>query len=253
LGHLSVIAFWLLAWEIAAAVVGRNIILVSPRVTFARLFSLALEAAFWNSIALSLGRILQGFVLALIVGVVLAAASARWTVSYRLFLPAINVMNAIPIASFTILALMAVRVANLSVFISFVTVLPIIFFNTYKGIESTDGKLLQMSQVFNVRPWKIIIYIYMKTVAPFVVSAASAGIGFAWKSGIAAELIGVVQGTIGFHLNTARIFLQTADVLAWTIAIVLLSYLMEKSFLFIFNRRTWKNFNIKTIHRMRVK
>ena len=84
--------------------------------------------------------------------------------------------------------------------------------------------------------WKQIIYIYVKTVAPYVLSAATAGIGFAWKSGIAAELIGVVRGTIGASLHTARIFLQTADLFAWTITIVLLSYAMERAFALIFRR-----------------
>lgn len=179
---------------------------------------------------------MQGFALALCCGVVLATASAKFRLIYRLFLPAVNVMNAIPIASFTVLALMAVRAQSLSVFIAFVTVLPIIFHNTYKGIESTDPLLLEMAGLFGVPPWKKAVYIYMRTTAPYVLSAASVGIGFAWKSGIAAELIGVVRGTIGAELNTARIFLLTADLFAWTIAIVLLSYVMERMFRLIFGR-----------------
>jgi NitT/TauT family transport system permease protein len=214
---------------LAAFFIASDIIIVSPRITFARLFSLAQTANFWESIGTTLGRILRGFSLALVFGVLFAAISARYRIFYKLILPAINVINAVPIASFTILALMAFHSSNLSIFVAFVTVMPIIFYNTHKGIESTDPQLLQMASIFNVPSWKKIYYIYFKTVAPFVVSAASVGVGFAWKSGIAAELIGVVRGTIGANLHTARIFLNTADLFAWTIAIVLLSYLMEKA------------------------
>jgi len=228
LKHIPVIIFWLLVWEAISFFVQSDIIIVSPRVTFARLFELARTVNFWQSIGISLGRILRGFSYALVAGVFLAGMCAKIKIVARLFVPMIKVANAIPIASFTILALMAFHSSNLSIFVSFVTVLPIVFFNTMKGIESTDAKLLEMANIFRVPLRKIIFYIYLKTLAPFVASAATAGVGFAWKSGIAAELIGNVRGTIGANLHTSRIFLLTADLFAWTIAIVILSYLMEK-------------------------
>ena len=237
-----IVIFWLLVWEGVNALIHSDIIIVSPRVTFARLFALAQTQIFWESIGMSLSRILKGFLLALGVGVVIAAFSARFSIFKKLVAPAINVINAVPIASFTILALMAFHSSQLSVFIAFITVMPIVFYNTVKGIESTDHKLLQMADIFNVPTHKKIFYIYFKTVAPYVVSAATVGIGFAWKSGIAAELIGVVSGTIGANLHMARIFLNTADLFAWTIAIVVLSYLMERAFRLFFGRiRKWQS------------
>ena len=239
---VPVILFWLLVWEGANYLVESNIIIVSPRVAFVRLYQLSRTLEFWHSIGTSLGRILYGFALAFSVGIVIAIASAASKVFHRLVLPAINVINAIPIASFAVIALLAVRSSNLSIFVAFVTVLPIIFYNAHKGIENTDPMLLEMAKVFNVPLWKKVIYIYLKTVAPYVLSAANMGIGFAWKSGIAAELIGVVRGTIGANLHNARVFLQTADLFAWTIAIVLLSYAMEKVFRLFFGQvMKWKS------------
>ena len=234
--YIPIILFWLVVWEVANALIESNLIIVSPRETFARLFALGQTADFWSSIGTSLGRIMQGFFLALGAGIVIASISARSKIFHRLMLPAINTINAIPIASFTILALMAMRSSSLPVFVAFVTVLPIVYYNTHKGIVSTDPLLLEMANVFNVPPWKKVVYIYLKTVAPYVLSAANAGIGFAWKSGIAAELIGFVRGTIGANLHIARTSLLTADLFAWTIAIVLLSYLMEKAFRLVFGR-----------------
>ena len=231
-----IILFWLLVWEAANALVESNIAIVSPRAAFARLFQLGQTFEFWGSIATSLGRIMQGFLLAFGMGIILAIISVKSKIFYQLILPAINVMNAVPVASFTIVALLAFSSADLPIFIAFVTVLPIIFYNTHKGIENTDPLLLEMATVFNVPLWKKILFIYLKSIAPYVLSAASVGIGFAWKSGIAAELIGVVRGTIGANLHNARIFLLTADVFAWTIAIVLLSYTMERLFRLIFGR-----------------
>jgi len=225
-----------LVWEGASFFIQSEIIIVSPRVTFARLFALAQTYTFWETLATTLARVLIGFSLALFFGVAIAAISAKIRVFFRLILPAINVMNAVPIASFTILALMAFRSSQLSIFVAFVTVLPIIFYNTHKGILNTDKKLLEMANLFRVPAHKKIFFIYAKSVAPYVVSAANSGIGFAWKSGIAAELIGVVRGTIGANLHNSRIFLNTADLFAWTVAIIFLSYLMERAFRLIFRR-----------------
>jgi len=230
ISHIAIAAFWFAVWELFNFLIPSRIIIVSPRAAFLRLFELARTYTFWLAIGTTLGRVLIGFLLAMCTGIILAALSSRFIFIRRLFQPAVNVMNAIPIASFVILALMAVSARNLSVIISFVTVLPIVYHNTLEGITATNVQLLQMANVFRVGVWKKIWFIYRKTVSPFIFSAASAGIGFAWKSGIAAELIGVVRNTIGGNLHMARIFLETADVFAWTIAIVLLSYVMEKVF-----------------------
>jgi len=227
---LPVILFWLLVWELAAVIIGSDIVIVTPRVTFTRLVELAATSVFWQSIGTTLGRILRGFLYALVSGVILAALAAKFNTFFKLILPAVNTMNAVPIASFTILALIAFNPSNLAIFVSFVTVLPIVFYNTHKGIESTDPQLLEMAQIFRVPMHKKIFHIFFKTVAPYVAAAATSGIGFAWKSGIAAELIGQVNGTIGMNLHVARIWLNTADVFAWTVAIVLLSYIMERIF-----------------------
>jgi len=240
--NLAILVFWLLVWEIANALIPSNLIIVSPRQAFARLFSLTQTWEFWRSIVTSMRRIMQGFGLALGVGVVVAMLSAKVKIFYMVILPAINVINAVPFASFAVLALFAMGTANLSIFVPFVMVLPIIFHNTYKGIVNTDPQLLEMAKVFRVPYWKKALHIYLKTVAPYILSAAQVGIGFAWKSGIAAELIGQVRGTIGGNLHIARIHLETADLFAWTITIVLLSYTMEKVFLLLFKGvRTWQS------------
>lgn len=224
---LSVL-FWLALWHVASLVIASPIILVSPIQTFIRLFELAGQGFFWYSISFSLIRIMLGFLLALLVGILAASLTAQSKILYTLALPAVNTVKAIPVASFTILALMWIDSSNLSTFIAFVTVMPIVYFNTYEGIKNTDAKLLEMSRVFAVPAYKVIANVYIPGVLPHVVSAAASGLGFAFKAGVAAELIGFARNTIGFNLHTARVFLQTADMLAWTIAIVLLSYLMEK-------------------------
>ena len=233
--YLLAVLFWLVVWHLASLHIASDIMLVSPIAAFTRLFQLATQFAFWQSLSFSMIRIVSGFFLAIVMGIIIAALTSRSKALYILFLPAFNAIKAIPVVSFTILAIMWVESLNLSLsfFIAFITVLPIVYFNTYEGIKNTDAKLLEMSKVFVVSYKKIILHVYVPSVLPYVVSAAASGIGFAFKAGVAAELIGRVNHTIGFNLQIARNFLQMSDLLAWTIAIVLLSYMMEKFFLLL--------------------
>lgn len=227
---IAVAAFWWAIWEAAAAWVGAEIILVSPRVAFVRLFELAQTGDFWAAVGASMRRIMTGFVLAVAVGCLIAVGTSASRVLHRILTPAVNVMNAMPLASFVLLVLFMFSRQRLSLVVAFVMVLPVIYRNVYEGIRNTDPSLLEMARLFRVPLVKQIRLIYAKTVAPYLLSAAGVGIGIAWKSGISAELIGAARGTIGGHLHRAQVGILTADMFAWTIAIVILSYSIDKLF-----------------------
>ena len=57
-----------------------------------------------------------------------------------------------------------------------------------------------------------------------------------WKSGAAAEVIGLPEHSIGEHLYMAKIYLETADLFAWTLVIVLVSLAFERAFLALLRR-----------------
>jgi NitT/TauT family transport system permease protein len=215
---------------------GSTIILVPPRLAFARLFSLAQTYGFWLSIATSMRRITAGFFMAAGAGVVLAVGASVSGIFHRLILPFNSVLNAMPLASFALVVLFLFGRDNLSVVVPFIMVLPIVFNNVHAGIIGTDPALLEMARVFNVPFWKRALHIYAKSVMPYLLSAASVGIGFAWKSGISAELIGIAQGTIGGHLHNARMAIASVDMYAWTITIVALSYGIDRVFSLLVHR-----------------
>ena len=109
-------------------------------------------------------------------------------------------MKSTPVASFTILCLIWIPSRNLSVFISFVMVFPVIYTNVLEGILSTDPQLLEMAEIFRLPLSRRIRYIYLSQVMPYFRSACTISIGMCWKSGIAAEVIGMPKGSIGEKL-----------------------------------------------------
>ena len=63
---------------------------------------------------------------------------------------------------------------------------------------------------------------------PYLRSGMNIAIGLCWKSGVAAEVIGMPSGSIGEKLYQAKIYLETPDLFCWTLTIVLLSVGCEK-------------------------
>ncbi len=230
--RLWAVAIWLLLWQLGSWAVGQEILLVSPVSVAIRLTELVRESDFWLSILFSFSRIFLGFSLALLAGLV-CSALASWNRWIRDFLqPLILVMKSTPVASFVILCLIWISSRNLSVLISFVMVFPILYTNLLEGILRTDPQLLEMAAVFRVPLSRRIRYIYLSQVMPYFRSACSVSLGLCWKSGIAAEVIGIPSGSIGEKLYQAKIYLNTPDLFAWTVVIIVVSMVFERLFLF---------------------
>ena len=64
----------------------------------------------------------------------------------------------------------------------------------------------------------------------------SVALGICWKSGVAAEVIGLPDGSIGDALYRAKITLSTGELFAWTFVIILLSAGFEKLFLALLDK-----------------
>lgn len=230
---IACILFWLLLWQLLAMRLNSKILIASPIEVVERLSSLVREKAFWSSILFSMGRILLGFALGLSSGCLLAFAAGKVKFVRRLFAPLISVMKSIPVASFTILALIWVGSKNLSVFVSFVISVPIVCSNMLEGIDNLDPKLKEMAKVFRIPAHKRFAGVYLSQLLPYFRSASRLAMGLCWKSGVAAEVIGLPNNSIGEMLYESKIYLETADLFAWTVTVVLLSFLCEKIFLLL--------------------
>ena len=230
------VLFWLLLWQAGAMAIDQRIILVSPLTVLARLTELVPTLDFWGAIGYSLVRITAGFLLGVAAGTLLAALSARFRRVEELLAPALLAIKSIPVASFIILALILFSSKNLAVLISFLIVLPVLYTNLLSGIRAADPQLLEMARVFRVPALRGIRYVYLPQVLPYYLSASGSALGVCLKSGIAAEVSGMPDGSIGEQLQQAKIYLNTPDLFAWTLVIVLVSLIFEKVFLALLKR-----------------
>lgn len=226
--QIMAILFWVAIWHILSTRKILGIFLASPWQTVERLLQLCRTAAFWQTLLYTTGRILTGFLLAVLIGTVLAVITGRLEWVDLFLMPVMRLIRTVPVVSFIILALILVSSRYLTQLISFIMALPIIYMNVKTGIARTDRQLVEMARLFRVSRARKLWYLYIPQIMPFFETGTTLALGFAWKSGIAAEVIGMPDGSVGEMLQQAKVYLNTPDLFAWTAAIVVLSILVER-------------------------
>ena len=231
LRRAGAVLFWLAVWQAAAMAIGQEVFLVSPVQALRCLLRLLPQADFWHRVGFSAGRILLGFGLGVVCSAALAVAAEICPAAEVLIAPVLQLVKATPVASFIILALVWVRGSSLSVLISFLMVLPVLYGAVRTGIRAADPQLLEMAKVFRLPLGRRLRAVWLPAVLPAFRQGCSVALGICWKSGVAAEVIGLPNGSIGDALYRAKITLSTGELFAWTFVIILLSAAFEKLFL----------------------
>lgn len=228
---MIIITGWILVWQLGACLVDNHILLAGPVETLKTLAKQVFSGNFWLTVGGSLLRIGAGFTAGFLLGLLLAAVSGRFPLAGEALSPVMSLLKAIPVASFVVLFLIWWRSGVLATAVSFCIVLPNIYVNTLEGIRHVDRRLLEMAQVFEIPAWNRFFYIYRPALKPYLDSAIRISAGMSWKSGVAAEVIGIPALSVGEQLYLSKIYLDTAGVLAWTAVTILASALCEKAVL----------------------
>jgi NitT/TauT family transport system permease protein len=219
--------FWIAVWELAALTVGKELLLPGPWTVAKALWALAGTAAFWATAAATLARVFLGLLAGVILGTAIAVltCASRWC--DRLLSPFVRVIRATPVASFILLVLLWVATGRVPVVISALMVLPVVWGNVSRGIRETDPQLLELAAAYRFGPGRTLTRIYLPSVAPYFAAGVETGLGLAWKAGVAAEVLCRPKLAIGTQVFYTRTYLETADLFAWTLVVILLSLLLE--------------------------
>lgn len=222
------ILFWLVVWEIAARLISQQLFLTSPIQVLKTLYGLLGSSEFYHIVGFSFLRIGAGFLCAAVIGSALSVTAYKLRLVKTLLHPLMGAVKAAPVASFVVIALLLVGSKNLSALISFLMVLPVFYTNILAGLESVDPERFEAANVFGMRNSDRFRFIYLPYVSPFARSACEVGIGISWKAGISAEVIGIASGSIGEKIYDSKLYLDTSQLFAYTLVVVVVSLLLER-------------------------
>lgn len=228
---IPALLFWTALWWIGAEAFGNPVLLPNPWQVLNCLAGLASTAVFWQTVALSIGRILLGVITAVVLGTALAALTTASRLAEVLIAPAMTAMQATPVASFTILVLIWLERDYVPVLICGMMGLPLVWNSVSGGIRTTNVQLLEMAKVYHLSGFQTVRRIYVPSVMPFFRMACSSALGLGWKAGIAAEVLTVPRSSIGRMISESKLYLMTEELFAWTLAVIVLSLLLQKAML----------------------
>lgn len=221
-------AVLLAIWLLISGIVGNKLLLPGPIETFWRLIQLFLSGQILLPLFETTAKALIGLFLSLGVALVLGFFMGLNRFIYSLFEPGIIVIQSVPIISWLALALLWWGIGFSSpIYIVFLTLFPILTINVTEGVRNVDGKLVEMSRAFSISGKTVLKDIYFASAFPFILSAMKVGVSFMWKSVAIAEFMVGTSG-IGRKISDSKYSLETTDVFAFTILLVILGIISEK-------------------------
>ena len=221
--------FWIGVWQAVSMIYDMDFVLPSPARTLEVFFEKVSEYTFWSAVGFPVTRIMTGFLLSAILGIVLSLLSIRVKLTGVLFDPFCSVVRAVPVASFIILVLVMFSSEYVSVIISLLMGFPVIYSTLRRGIEATPRELIEAADVFSLGFFGRLKYIYIPHLVPYISSALLVACGLCFKSGIAAEVIGYPRGSVGEAMYLSKIGFNMPELLSYTAVIVVVSVLIEKA------------------------
>lgn len=219
--------FWLGVWQLAALWVGRELLLPGPLAVGRALLALAGTADLWLSALATLARVFLGLLWGTAAGTALAFLTHFSPWLDCLLSPAVRVVRATPVVSFILLVYLWVARPAIPWVIAGLMVLPVVWGSLTAGLDSLDGRLLEMARAYRFSPQKTLRLVYLPALRPHFSAGVLTAFGLAWKSGVAAEVLCPPDRAIGSRIQQAKLALETPELFAWTLVIVALSLTLE--------------------------
>ena len=237
---LASILALLLVWKLLAVWWNQELIMPSPEITLITLWMVISDPNFWPSVGATLGRGLIGFLISCGAGLILGFGAGFNSAVYWLLQPWVTVIRTTPVMSVVILAIIWFQSDIVPIFVTFLMIFPIIYSNVVAGIKNVDQQLLEMAHMYRVKIWRVILELYVPSILPYLLAGASNAMGITWKVIIAAEILSQPFFAIGTKLMIAKIDLETAQVFAWTVVTIIISFIFEYLLNALENKfRTW--------------
>lgn len=217
-------------WQIFAVKVGSEFILPTPAESFETLKKIVFSKVFWQNFWPTFLRVLISFGISVVLGAFIGFLCGISSFAKDFFEIPMSIIRATPVIAFILVAYFWFRSNVVPVFVTVLMTLPIMITSVCTGFEKADKDLLNMAKVYNFSKKEIIKYIKIPQAVPYFLNGAISCFGLSWKVVAAGEVICLPKKAVGTMLQKAQLHLETKEVIAETIVLVLVSFVIERIF-----------------------
>lgn len=225
---LAAALLWLVLWQLASMAFGRYFVLPSPVQTFRTLLGLCAQPLFWRSCGVTLLRVALGLAWAVLLGFACAYLAYRSPAARDILNVPASAIKSVPVMSVILIALLCLKSAAVPVFVCFLMCFPVMYTNILQGFESVPAEYRELAKVYRLNGSRYFAKIMIPASMGYIKAGLLLCCGLSWKSTVAAEVLSSPRVSMGYHLLSAKMYLNGAELFAWTAGIVLLSICFEK-------------------------
>ncbi|MEE1248440.1 MAG: ABC transporter permease [Lachnospiraceae bacterium] len=230
---ISVLVFW--EWIVKAGFV-KATLLPPPTRLWENFISLVSSGDLQNGLIISFGRVITGFMIGSLAAVILGFLMGLFSTMNQALSIIVNVLRPIPTIALIPIFIIIFGIgekSNIAVIIvgAFWSVL----LNTISGIQSVDAKLLELAYVYRINSARTVFRIILPSAVMSILTGLRLGLGAAWMSVVAAEMIGASSG-IGYMIMFSRELAQTANMYVEVLIIGFVGLAIDRILLVIQNK-----------------
>lgn len=231
--------FFFMLWYIISRIINAPLILPYPHVVALRLIEISKTQLFWLSFGATVFRVFAAFVISFILGFFTGLFSADYSIVQNLLSFPLNVIRSTPLVAFILLALFWFKSGSVPVFVAVLMALPVMITASEKGFakNSENQEKLFKANCYGFTGFKAFWYIRLPSAMPSLLSAAESSFGLCWKVVAAGEVLSIPRNAAGSLMQKAQVHLETADVLAVTFTLVIISFVCQKLVVYFIKRR----------------
>lgn len=215
------IALW---WGLAAA--GLN--LPTPGEVVSRAGTLLSNGTLQEDIVASLVRVLAGFTLGTALAIVVGFLMGWYGFVRGLVEPWVQFFRTIPPLAIIPLAIVLMGIGETpKIFVIFLAAFLVCVIATFQGVISVDRTLINAARVLGAGDLAIFVRVVVPASTPFILVGMRTGLGSAWATLVAAELIAAQEG-LGFRMQNAQLYYDLPTIFVGLITIGILGLLMDR-------------------------
>ena len=227
-GSLIMGFVWLLIWFAAAFAIGSDLILPGPVKTIQALAKLICTSGFWLDVLFTLFRVFAGAVISLAAGFVCAAlASGNKAVREFLRLP-VSFFKSIPVMAIIIYVILVVKADWVAIVVCILMCFPIAYTNMLSGMTSMSREFDELGEVLGLTSRQKRSIILRPELQPEIRASVDLIMGMSWKVVVASEVLAIPGHSIGYQMLNSKYYLETPDLFAYIIVLIILSLAVEK-------------------------
>ena len=203
LAVLMAVLFWQLASSFGFNFIINFENIPTPVVVGAEFANQVTDVEFYKHILVSVKRIVIGFVLATVLGVLIGIFMGRFKVVEDIFIPYIEILRPIPAVAWIPLAILMMPTEESSIiYITFLGAFFPIVLNTMHGVEETPENLVRAAHSLGASNRAILWHVILPGALPSILAGLAIGMGVSWFSLLAGEIISGQYGIGYFTWNS---------------------------------------------------